>query len=339
MWDPGQYLRYAGERGRPYFDLLARVGAEAPGYVADLGCGPGNLTAALASRWPDAEIVGVDNSPEMIAAAQREAQRHDRLSFTLADIREWRPGRPLDVLLSNAVLQWVPGHLDLVRHWPELLSPGGWLAFQLPGNFDQPTHAILADLARSDRWAPLLRGVALNRQARSPAEYLDLLARAGCTVDAWETTYLHVLPGEDPVLEWYRGSGLRPVLAALDPVQAERFAAEYGERVREAYPAAPYGTVLPFRRVFVVATLLAAATVAAAGLVGFVGLVVPHLARACGARAHRPLLLAAALFGAALLVGADVVARVARPPAELPLGAVTAMIGVPFFLWRLRASR
>jgi trans-aconitate 2-methyltransferase len=253
MWDPGQYLRYAGERGRPYFDLVARVGTEDPGFVADLGCGPGNLTAALTGRWPTAEILGVDNSPEMIAAARAEAGRHDRLSFALGDIRDWQPGRKVDVLLSNAALQWVPGHLDVVRRWPGLLAPGGWLAFQLPGNFDQPTHAILLGLVRSGHWAPLLRGVELNRQAGSPAEYLDLLARAGCSVDAWETTYLHVLPGPDPVVEWYRGTGLRPVLAALDPGQAERFLAEYREQVALAYPAAPYGTVLPFRRVFVVA--------------------------------------------------------------------------------------
>ncbi len=253
MWDPGQYLRYAGERARPFFDLLARVGAEDPGYVADLGCGPGNLTAALAGRWPAAEIVGVDNSPEMIAAAGAEARTRDGLSFTLGDIRDWRPARPLDVLLSNAVLQWVPGHLDVVRQWPGLLAPGGWLAFQLPGNFDQPTHAILVDLVRSGRWAPLLGGVVLNRQARSPVEYLGLLAGAGCSVDAWETTYLHVLPGPDPVVEWYRGTGLRPVLAALDPGHAEAFLAEYRERVAKAYPPAPYGTVLPVRRVFVVA--------------------------------------------------------------------------------------
>jgi trans-aconitate 2-methyltransferase len=251
MWDPGQYLRYAGERGRPFFDLVARVGAEAPRYVADLGCGPGNLTAALTDRWPAAEILGVDNSPEMITAAG--AQARDRLSFTLGNISDWRPERPLDVLVSNAALQWVPGHLDVIGRWPGLLAPGGWLAFQLPGNYDQPSHAILLDLVRSDRWAPLLSGVALNRQAHSPEEYLDLLAGAGCRVDAWETTYLHVLPGQDPVTEWYRGTGLRPVLAALDPGQAERFLADYSQRVAKAYPAAPYGTVLPFRRVFVVA--------------------------------------------------------------------------------------
>lgn len=252
MWDPGQYLRYAGERARPFFDLLSRVQATDPGYVADLGCGPGNLTVALAGRWPGAEVLGVDNSPEMIDAAQARA-RPPGLSFKLGDVRDWRPERPVDVLVSNAVLQWVPGHLEVVRRWPGMLAAGGWLAFQLPGNFDQPTHAILLDLVTSGRWAPLLAGVSLNRQAGDPADYLDLLARAGCSVDAWETTYLHVLHGPDPVVEWYRGTGLRPVLAALDPGQAEEFVADYRKRIEAAYPAAPYGTVLPFRRVFVVA--------------------------------------------------------------------------------------
>jgi trans-aconitate 2-methyltransferase len=253
MWDPGQYLRYAGERARPFFDLLSRVQAPDPGYVADLGCGPGNLTAVLADRWPGAEVLGVDNSPEMIAAAQEQARQHPALRFVLADIRDWRPERPADVIVSNAALQWVPDHLDAVRRWPGMLAAGGWLAFQLPGNFDQPTHTILLDLVKSDRWAPLLAGVSLNRQAGDPAGYLDLLARAGCTVDAWETTYLHVLHGPDPVVEWYRGTGLRPVLAALDPGQAGQFLAEYSRLIGEAYPAAPYGTVLPFRRVFVAA--------------------------------------------------------------------------------------
>jgi trans-aconitate 2-methyltransferase len=253
MWDPGQYLRYAGERARPFFDLLSRVQATDPGYVADLGCGPGNLTAVLTSRWPGAAVVGVDNSPEMISAAREQAGQRQSLSFVLADLREWRPKRPVDVLISNAVLQWVPGHFDVIRQWPGLLAPGGWLAFQLPGNFDQPTHAILLDLVTSDRWAPLLTEVSLNRQAADPADYLGLLASTGCSVDAWETTYLHVLHGADPVVEWYRGTGLRPVLAALEPGQAEQFLADYSRRIAAAYPAAPYGTVLPFRRVFVVA--------------------------------------------------------------------------------------
>jgi trans-aconitate 2-methyltransferase len=253
MWDPGQYLRYAGERARPFFDLLSRVHATDPRYVADLGCGPGNLTAVLADRWPEAEVVGVDNSPEMISAAREQASQRQSFRFMLADLRDWRPEQPIDVLVSNAVLQWVPGHLDVIRQWPSLLAPGGWLAFQLPGNFDQPTHTILLDLVTSDRWAPLLTGVSLNRQAADPAGYLDLLASAGCSVDAWETTYLHVLHGADPVVEWYRGTGLRPVLAALEPDQAEQFLADYAKRIAVAYPAASYGTVLPFRRVFVVA--------------------------------------------------------------------------------------
>ena len=257
MWDPATYLRFGSERARPFFDLLTRVQAEDPRFVVDLGCGPGNLTALLAARWPGAHVLGVDNSPEMIEAARAEAGRGRgeaaRLAFALADIRDWRARRQVDVFTCNAVLQWLPGHLTLLTSWAGWLAPGGWLAFQVPGNFDQPSHTIMRDLACSPRWAPRLRGVQLNRQASGPGAYLDLLASAGCEVDAWETTYLHVLQGEDAVLEWYRGSGLRPVLAALPEAEAAEFTAEYAERIRAAYPPAPYGTVLPFRRVFVVA--------------------------------------------------------------------------------------
>jgi trans-aconitate 2-methyltransferase len=258
MWDPGQYLHFADERSRPFFDLLGRVGAENPGLVVDLGCGPGQLTATLASRWPDAEIRGIDNSAEMIEAAGELLRSGGsggagRLSFELSDVREWQPEVPVDVIISNAVLQWVPDHMDLLPRWAGALSEGGWLAFQVPGNFDQPSHAILRELAGSGRWRPLLADVQLNRQAEDPGQYLDLLAKAGCEVDAWETTYLHVLHGADPVVDWYKGTGLRPALAALPASQVTEFLADYGVRVREAYPAAPYGTVLPFRRVFVVA--------------------------------------------------------------------------------------
>jgi trans-aconitate 2-methyltransferase len=158
----------------------------------------------------------------------------------------------VDVIVSNAVLQWVPDHLAVAARWAGFLQPGGWLAFQVPANYDQPSHAALRELAASDRWRALLGDVPLNRQASDPAEYLDLLARAGLEVDAWETTYLHVLHGEDPVLDWYKGTGLRPVLAALQPDQAAEFLDDYRARMSEAYPAAPYGTVFPFRRVFVV---------------------------------------------------------------------------------------
>jgi trans-aconitate 2-methyltransferase len=276
MWDAAQYLRFGGERSRPFFDLLARVGAELPGYVVDMGCGPGNLTAVLAERWPMATVCGVDSSPEMIEAARPLATESPQpqlksaprppapagpvatnhapgLSFMVDDVRHWEPQSLPDVIISNAVLQWVPGHRELLVRWADRLAADGWLAFQVPGNFDQPSHAIMREMAASDRWRPLLRDVALNRQSADPADYAELLARAGLEVDAWETTYVHILHGEDPVLEWYKGSGLRPVLAALDADQAAEFLAEYGTRVREAYPPTPFGTIFPFRRVFAVA--------------------------------------------------------------------------------------
>jgi trans-aconitate 2-methyltransferase len=263
MWDPRQYRRFGDERARPFFDLMARVGAQEPRYVADLGCGPGDLTATLAGRWPGATVTGVDNSPAMIEAA-RAGRSPDtgqpdhgspaggKLSFALGDVRDWEPAEPVDVLVSNAVLQWVPGQLDVLARWTGWLAAGGWVAVQVPGNFDQPGHAIMRELAASPRWRPLLADVEFNRQATDPADYLDVLATAGCEADTWETTYLHVLPGDNPVLEWYKGTGLRPVIDALPPGPAGEFTAEYGARIREAYPATGYGTVLPFRRVFAV---------------------------------------------------------------------------------------
>jgi len=271
MWDATLYLRFGGERARPFFDLLARVGAELPGYVVDMGCGPGNLTALLAQRWPSATVCGVDSSPQMIEAARQLAppvtlrssgssgsgpaltSHAPGLSFMLDDIRHWEPQCLPDVIISNAVLQWVPGHRELLVRWVDQLAHDGWLAFQVPGNFDQPSYAILREMAASARWRPLLRDVELNRQSADPADYAELLARAGCEVDAWETTYVHILPGDDPVLEWYKSTGLRPVLAALHADRAEDFLAEYGTRLREAYPPSSFGTVLPFRRVFAVA--------------------------------------------------------------------------------------
>jgi trans-aconitate 2-methyltransferase len=189
----------------------------------------------------------------MIEAARALPAEGQRLRFALGDVRDWKPDGRVDVIVSNAVLQWIPDHLALLARWAGFLTGGGWLAFQVPGNFDQPSHQALRELAGSGRWRPLLAGVQFNRQAADPAQYVDLLARAGFEVDAWETTYLHVLHGDDAVLDWYRGTGLRPVIAALPPEQADEFLADYRARMSEAYPAAPYGTVFPFRRVFVVA--------------------------------------------------------------------------------------
>jgi trans-aconitate 2-methyltransferase len=258
MWDPGRYRQFGAERSRPFFELVGRVGADDPSFVVDLGCGPGELTAALCSRWTGADVVGVDSSAEMITAAHEvlaslPGDARHRLRFERAGVSCWKPERPVDVIVSNALLQWVPDHARLLPRWVGYLSAGGWLAFSVPGNFDQPAHALLREMADSGRWRELLADVAFNQQASDPAEYLDLLAREGCTADAWETTYLHVLDGDDPVLRWYQGTGLRPVLAALDADDAAEFMAAYGARLREHYPRRPYGTVLPFRRVFVVA--------------------------------------------------------------------------------------
>jgi trans-aconitate 2-methyltransferase len=248
-WDPQEYARYADERGRPFGDLLARVGAEAPRRVVDVGCGPGRLTAGLAERWPSAVVEGLDSSPEMIASAAPLAT--DRLTFGSADARTYTPPADTDVLVSNATLQWVPDHLDVVARWAAAVPPGGWLAVQVPGNFGSPTHALMRDLAESPRFGVT---TALRRDAvAEPSTYAQVLRGAGLRADVWETTYLHVLTGEDPVLQWVRGTGLRPILAALDEESRPVFEAEYGAQLREAYPQAADGTtILPFRRIFFV---------------------------------------------------------------------------------------
>lgn len=266
MWDPGQYRQFGSERSRPFYDLLSRVGATAPEFVADVGCGPGDLTAELCRRWPAADVLGVDSSPEMIEAAEAldaglAGGTGQRLRFQLADAADWQPPQPADVLVSNAMLQWLPDHEQVVLRWARLLPAGGWLAFQIPGNNNAPTHALIREVAAAPRWRSALGDLGLNRQAGDPAVYLDLLGSERLAVDAWETTYLHVLQGPDPVLRWYQGSGLRPVIAALSATEQEDFLAEYAVLLRQHYPQRPYGTVLPFRRVFVVAHRGASAAV------------------------------------------------------------------------------
>ncbi len=254
-WDPERYLTYADERGRPFVELIARIDVADPRLVVDLGCGPGNLTRLLTERWPAAAVEGLDSSPEMIERAQAEPGGIDGgIDFRVADLRDWvtAGGEPVDVLVSNATLQWIPRHLDLLPGLVGRVAPGGWLAFQVPGNFDEPSHTIRTELAAQAAYADLTRDVAVP-SSHDPAVYLEALAGLGCEVDAWETTYLHVLTGEDPVFTWVSGTGARPTLQALPPGLREDFEAEFKARLRAAYPPGPAGVVLPFRRVFVVA--------------------------------------------------------------------------------------
>ena len=251
-WDPERYLAYADERGRPFVDLVARVGAVDARRVVDLGCGPGNLTALLKERWPAADVRGLDSSPEMVARAREGAAAAAGVAFEVADLREWQAEEPVDVLVSNATLQWVPGHLELLPRLVAQVAPGGWFAFQVPGNFAEPSHVLLHELAADERFAPYVDGVA-RPDAHGPETYLEALTTLGCTVDAWETTYLHLLRGEDPVFTWISGTGARPTLQALPDGLREEFVAEYKQLLARAYPPREHGTLLPFRRVFAVA--------------------------------------------------------------------------------------
>jgi trans-aconitate 2-methyltransferase len=250
-WDPATYLRYDTERSRAFLDLLARVRATQVTTVVDLGCGPGHLSAVLRARWPQARIRGIDSSIEMIERARRE-DPDARSTYEHADLRDWHPDEPVDLLVSNATLQWVPGHLDLLPGFADSVAAGGALAISVPSNFDAPSHLILHELAAREPFASHVP-VDQHAAAAGPQEFLDALSRPGWQVDAWETTYLHVLSEPDPVFEWIRGTGARPVLQSLPPDLLEAFVNEYKQRLREAYPARSYGTVLPFRRSFVVA--------------------------------------------------------------------------------------
>ena len=263
-WDPQVYGRYAAERSRPFIDLMARVAAESPQRVVDLGCGNGELTASLARRWPDARVLGVDSSPQMLERAAAYAAAPDvsgRLRFIEGDVAHWEPEEPIDVLVTNAVLQWLPDHLPLLERWARALAPGGWLALQVPGNHAAPSHALMREVAAQPRFSRALAGVLRgSAPIHDAVGYAERLAQAGCTPDAWETTYIHVLDpegkhGDNAVLAWMQGTGLRPVTDTLaaDPELCQAFLDDYSARLRRAYPHQPWGTPLHFRRVFCVA--------------------------------------------------------------------------------------
>lgn len=251
-WDPGQYARFGGERLRPARDLLNAIAVDRPRRVADLGCGDGRATQLLAARWPEAAIVGVDSSQEMLDAAARlglDAAWHR------AGIDAWRPEAPFDVVFSNAAVHWLPDHATLLPRLVDATAPGGVLAIQMPRNFAAPSHAALFDLAESTPWRDRLAPLVRRKPVEEPQWYYDLLAPRVRSLEIWETEYLHALAGEQPVVEWLKGTWLRPFLAALGPQDARAFEAAYARRMQAEYPRRADGkTLFPFRRLFIVAS-------------------------------------------------------------------------------------
>lgn len=255
IWDPAQYLRFAGERLRPALDLLAQVPLEAPAHVVDLGCGAGNVTAILRQQFAGADVVGIDASPTMLEQARRAVPD---CRFEQADFFTWQPAAPVDLIYSNAALQWVDRHAALFPRLVSLVTPGGILAVQMPAMHDTPLRQIPYELAQTPRWAEYLRDVTSAPGILSPQEYWDLLRPHVASLDIWQTTYLHALTGNNAVAEWASGSSLKPFLDRLPDALKPAFREAYSEASRVHYPQRADGTtLLPFQRQFMVARVCA----------------------------------------------------------------------------------
>ena len=255
-WNPGQYLRFGGHRLRPALELFQRVEHEAVGLAVDMGCGTGDIARAMAARWPEAEVRGHDLSEAMLAAAAA-ADPEARVSWSKADLRDWRPDRPVDLLYANAVYQWADDHEMLFPRLLGMLAPGGVFAAQMPMSWSEPSHeGLRAVLGEHGIGTPELRARLAHKWVAEADWYYDLFRPLVSELDIWETRYLQVLRGEDPVLEWVKGTGLRPVLEALEGAEKDRFLAIYGARLRALYPRREGGeTLYPFPRLFIVARL------------------------------------------------------------------------------------
>jgi trans-aconitate 2-methyltransferase len=253
-WSATQYSKFEDERNRPVRDLLAQVPNRTAAHAADIGCGPGNSTELLRQRFPDAAVIGIDSSAEMIEAARK---RLPGVSFEVDDIMTWRGTGPFDIILANAVLQWVPNHASVLPALIARLGPGGSLAVQMPDNLDEPAHRMMREVAAEGPWAEKLIGAARTRDSRQDAEwYYRALRDEGTTVNVWRTIYYHPLAGgAGALVEWFKGTGLRPFLGPLDEMERAAFLARYEAALAGAYPALSDGTVLlPFPRLFFVAT-------------------------------------------------------------------------------------
>jgi trans-aconitate 2-methyltransferase len=257
-WDPGVYLTFGDQRLRPALELLERIPLTSPASIVDLGCGTGQVTRMLGERWPSASVVGLDNSREMLARAAAEP---GRVEWIEGDIAEWRPSEPVDLMYSNAALHWVDDHPTLFARLVGFLKPGGCLAIQMPLSFDLPSHRLMRDTldaggpGGSRLGSEDLRLSVARRWVADPETYFALLNALAGALDIWQTEYLQVLEGDDPVLAWVTGTGLRPILNGLDDRERPLFLAEYRKRLRQAYPPLTDGrTLYPFRRLFIVAT-------------------------------------------------------------------------------------
>jgi trans-aconitate 2-methyltransferase len=248
-WDPRQYLKFSDHRLRPALDLLAQIPLDSPRTVYDLGCGPGNITRLLAERWPGAHVIGVDSSAEMLVKARQEAPG---VEFIQAGIEQWAPSAPANLLFTNSTLQWLDDHARLFPRLIAQLAPQGVLAVQMPHNHDAPSHVAMHEAAEQGAWRAQLRNVRSIRPVGTPADYYRVLAPVARQADIWETEYLHVLEGDNPVVEWTKGTGLRPYLDALKEPERGAFLAAYAARIAALYPKQPDGrTLLPFKRLFI----------------------------------------------------------------------------------------
>ena len=249
-WDAGQYLRFGDDRTLPAIDLLSRVRLDRPERIVDLGCGPGNSTALLKQRWPEAEVTGIDSSADMLETARRE---HPGIRFVARDIAALPHGGPYDLVFANASLQWVGGHESLLPRLLDNVAPGGVLAVQMPRNHDFATHALMRQVAAEGPWRERLAGARDPSPVQAPEFYYDLLAPR-CRVTIWETNYIQVMDGVEAIIAWLRGTGLRPFLSRLAPAEEAEFLARYGALLREAFPPRSDGRLLlPYPRLFFVA--------------------------------------------------------------------------------------
>jgi trans-aconitate 2-methyltransferase len=253
-WDAEIYLKFANERTQPSIDLIQRINLSAPRRIVDLGCGPGNSTEALRRRWPEAAIVGLDSSSQMIEAAKRT---YPDGIWELGDAASWKAPEPFDLVFSNAMFQWLPDHANLCRHLLDQLAPGGALAVQMPAHHDSPVHREILEASKDPAWNHRMRAARTALTREPPSLYYDTLAPLASHLDLWETTYYHVLVGPEAILEWFRGTGLRPFLEALaSDDERRRFEQMLLKRYTVSYPRQPNGKVLfPFRRLFFVAYL------------------------------------------------------------------------------------